>query len=37
MTEEEKKAITREKHPGLVAQGHKLAAQMKKKKGRDIA
>ena len=32
MTEEEKKTITREKHPGCVAQGHKLAALMKKRK-----
>ena len=24
MTEEEEKTITREKHPGRVAQGHKL-------------
>ena len=32
MTEEEKKAITREKHPGRVAQGNKLAALMKKRK-----
>ena len=32
MTEEEKKAITREKHLGRVAQGHKLAALMKKRK-----
>ena len=32
MTEEEKKVITREKHPGRVAQGHKLAAFMKKRK-----
>ena len=32
MTEEEKKAITREKHPGRVAQGHTLAALMKKRK-----
>ena len=32
MTEEEKKVITREKHPGCVAQGHKLAAFMKKRK-----
>ena len=32
MPEEEKKKITREKHPGLVAQGHKLAAHMKKRK-----
>ena len=32
MTEEEKKIITREKHPGHVAQGHKLAALMKKRK-----
>ena len=32
MTEEEKKLVTREKHPGHVAQGHKLAALMKKKK-----
>ena len=31
MTEEEKKIITREKHPGRVAQGHKLAALMKKR------
>ena len=30
--EEEKKTITREKHPGRVAQGHKLAAPMKKRK-----
>ena len=29
MTEEEKKIIAREKHPGRVAQGHKLAALMK--------
>ena len=32
MTGEEKKLITREKHPGRVAQGHKLAALMKKRK-----
>ena len=32
MTEEEKKIITREKHPGRVAQGHKLAALTKKKR-----
>ena len=32
MTEEEKKVITREKHPGRVAQGHKIAALMKKRK-----
>ena len=32
MTEEEKKIITREKHPGRVAQGHKLAALVKKRK-----
>ena len=32
MTEEEKKIIIREKHPGRVAQDHKLAALMKKKK-----
>ena len=32
MIEEEKKAITREKHPGRVTQGHKLAALMKKRK-----
>ena len=32
MTEEEKKATTRKKHPGRVAQGHKLAALMKKRK-----
>ena len=31
MTEEEKKVITREKHPGRVAQGHKIAALMKKR------
>ena len=31
MTEEEKKIITREKHLGRVAQGHKLAALMKKR------
>ena len=32
MTEEEKKLLTREKYPGRVAQGHKLAALMKKRK-----
>ena len=32
MTEEEKKIITREKHPGRVTQGHKLSALMKKRK-----
>ena len=32
MTEKEKKAIAREKHPGHVAQGHKLAAFIKKRK-----
>ena len=32
MTEEEKKTITREKHPGCVAQGHKLVALNKKRK-----
>ena len=32
MTEEEKKTITREKHPGRVAQGHKLVVLMKKRK-----
>ena len=32
MTEEEKKTITQKKHPERVAQGHKLAALMKKKK-----
>ena len=32
MTEEEKKVVTREKHLGRVAQGHKLAALMKKRK-----
>ena len=37
MPEKEKKKITREKHPGLVAQGHKLAAHMKKRKKRQIA
>ena len=36
MTEEEKKTITREKHPGRVAQGHKLAALMKKRKEEEI-
>ena len=34
---EEKKIITQEKHPRRVAQGHKLATLMKKKKGRYIA
>ena len=32
MTEDEKKTITREKHPGRVAHDHKLAALMKKGK-----
>ena len=32
MTEEENKTIKREKHPGRVAQGHKLAVLMKKRK-----
>ena len=32
MKEEEKKTISREKHPGHVAQGHKLAALNKKRK-----
>ena len=32
MTEEEKKLITREKHPGRVDQDHKFAALMKKGK-----
>ena len=32
MTGEEKKTITREKHPARVAQGHKLAVLMKKGK-----
>ena len=32
MKEEEKRLITREKHPGRIAQGHKLAALMKKRK-----
>ena len=32
MTEEERKKITQEKYPGRVAQGHKLAALMKKRK-----
>ena len=31
MTEEKKKVLTRGKHPGHVAQGHKLAAIMKKR------
>ena len=34
---ERKKAITREKYPGRVTQGHNLAALMKKKKTRNIA
>ena len=37
MTEQEKKLITQEKHPGRVAQGHKLAVLMMKKKRRNIA
>ena len=32
MTEEEKKTIAREKHPGRVAQGHELVAFNKKRK-----
>ena len=32
MAEVEKKTITQEKHPGRVAQGHKLAALLKKRK-----
>ena len=32
LTEEEKKIITQEKDPGHVAQGHKRAALMKKRK-----
>ena len=32
MTEENKKVITRDKHSGRAAQGHKLAALMKKRK-----
>ena len=32
MTEEEKKTITQEKHPGRVAKGHKLAAIIKIRK-----
>ena len=32
MTEEEKKTITQEKHPGRVAQVHELAILMKKRK-----
>ena len=32
MTEEAKQVMTQEKHPGHVAQGHKLAALMKKRK-----
>ena len=31
MTEQEKKLITREKHPGRLAQGHKFIALMKKR------
>ena len=37
MTEEEKKIITREQHPGLLALGHKRASLMKKNKGRNTA
>ena len=37
MTKEEKKIIAWEKQPGRVAQSHKLAALMKKKKRIDIA
>ena len=33
MTGEVKKTMTREKHPGRVTHGHKLAALMKKRKG----
>ena len=32
MTEEEKKLMIQERHPGRVTQGHKLAALMKKRK-----
>ena len=32
MTEEEKKATIREKHPGRVTQGYNLTALMKKRK-----
>ena len=32
MTEEEKKTITRQKHPGRIAQGHTLVALNKKRK-----
>ena len=32
MTKEERVTITQEKHPGRVAQGHKLAALIKKRK-----
>ena len=32
MTEQEKKAITREKYPGRVAQDYKLVALMEKRK-----
>ena len=32
MAEEKKKLITQQKHPGRVAQGHKLAALMKNRK-----
>ena len=32
MTEEEKKLITREKHPERIAQRHKFSALMKKRK-----
>ena len=32
MTEEEKKLITQEKHPGRIAEGHKLVAMLKKRK-----
>ena len=32
MTEEQKKIITREKDPGRIVQGHKIAVIMKKRK-----
>ena len=35
MTEEEKKIITREKHPARVTQGRKLAALQEKKKRKE--
>ena len=36
ITEEEKKIITRKKHPGRVSQSQKLAVLMKKKRKEEI-